>query len=314
VTHPILEITRLSKSYGAVVALDGVSLTVGPGEVVGLLGPNGAGKTTMVSIICGLRRADGGSVTVNGVDALAHPARARESIGLAPQDLAIYPVDTVSQNLALFGRLGGLLGSALLSEIDVVARALRLSDLMDRRAAELSGGQKRRLHAAIALLGHPPLILLDEATAGADVETRSAVISVVRSLAVRGSSVVYSTHYLQEVEALDARVVILDHGRVITEGSTSELVSSNGEAFVELTFRGRPPALNGRWPVTTEGSLMRVAVDDPGGAMAAIFGSLGGEARRLQSVEFVRPSLETVFLGLTGRRYEPEEDVHVVAS
>lgn len=313
-TPPILEIRGVSKSYGDVVALDRVDLNAGPGEVLGLLGPNGAGKTTLVSIVCGLRRADDGSVTVNGIDALAHPARAREHIGLAPQDLGVYPIDTVRQNLSLFGRLAGLAKRALVGEIETVATALRLSDLMDRKAAELSGGQKRRLHTAIALLNHPPLILLDEATAGADVETRSALIEVVRGLAARGSSIVYSTHYLQEVEALGARVVILDRGSVIAEGSVGQLVSANAGAFVELTFRGRPPALNGRWPVTVDGSVMRVAVDDPGRTVGAIFGSLGSETHRLQTVEFVSPSLETVFMGLTGRRFEREENADVLAS
>lgn len=313
-TSPVLEIDGLSKSYGEIVALDEVTAAVEPGDVVGLLGPNGAGKTTLVSIVCGLRRADDGSVVVKGVDALAHPERARRHIGLAPQDLGIYPIDTVRQNLALFGELTGLRGAALTAEIEAVATALRLDRLLDRKAAELSGGQKRRLHTAIALLSHPPLVLLDEAAAGADVETRSAVIEVVKGLAKRGSAVVYSTHYLQEVEALDARVVILDYGRVIAEGSVASLVSSNGGAVVELSFDGTPPGLGGRWDVTTDGHVMRVAVQDPGRAIGAIFNALGPESTRLQSVEFISPSLETVFMSLTGRRYEPEEGADVLAS
>lgn len=313
-TSPVLEIDHLSKSYRDIVALDEVTLTVESGDVVGLLGPNGAGKTTMVSIVCGLRRADDGRVIVEGIDALAQPERARRHIGLAPQDLGIYPIDTVRQNLALFGELTGLRGAALETEIETVATALRLDRLLDRKAAELSGGQKRRLHTAIALLGHPPLVLLDEATAGADVETRSAVIEVVKGLAARGSAVVYSTHYLQEVEALDARVVILDYGRVIAEGSVASLVSSNGGAVVEMSFDGTPPRLAGRWDVTTDRDVMRVAVQDPGRAIGAIFDALGPETTRLQSVEFISPSLETVFMSLTGRRYEPEEAVDVGAS
>ena len=313
-SQPALAIEDLRKSYPDTVALDGVTLTVSSGEVVGLLGPNGAGKTTMVSIVCGLRRADAGSVYVMGVDALARPEEARPHIGLAPQDLAIYPMDTVRQNLAFFAELVGLRGATLSQELDEVASALRLTDLMDRKAAELSGGQKRRLHTAIALLGRPPLILLDEATTGADVETRTALIEVVRRMAERGSAVVYSTHYLQEVEAIDARVVILDRGAVIADGLLADLVSRNGGAFVELVFDGPPPGIAGRWAVTVDGPRLRVAVEDPGQAMGAIFESLGPNRARLQSVALVSPSLETVFMNLTGRRYRSEGKTSVLAS
>lgn len=312
-SRPALDIQSLTKTYGEVVALDGVTLTVGPGEIVGLLGPNGAGKTTMVSIVCGLRRADEGSVRVNGVDALAHPQRARRHIGLAPQDLGIYPIDTVSQNLTLFGELSGLRGADLKSEVEAVAISLRLGDLMDRKAAELSGGQKRRLHTAIALLNSPLLVLLDEATTGADVETRSALIDVVGRLAARGSAVVYSTHYLQEVEALGARVVILDHGSVLADGSVGGLISRNGGSFVELSFDGRPPSVSGRWDLAVDGEILRVAVDDPGRSIGPLFESIGAGTRRLKSVALVTPSLESVFLNLTGRRYQQEEETRVVA-
>ncbi|HZD22903.1 MAG TPA: ABC transporter ATP-binding protein [Acidimicrobiia bacterium] len=309
-----LQIESLTKTYDDVIALDGVSLVVEPGEVVGLLGPNGAGKTTLVSIVLGLRRPDSGTVDVMGVDAVAHPGKARRHIGFAPQDLGIYPIDTVRQNLSLFGELSGLRGAGLAAGIDEVAEALRLSDLMDRKAAELSGGQKRRLHTAIALLNRPDLILLDEATTGADVETRSALIGVVKGLAAGGSAVVYSTHYLGEVEALDARVVILDHGRVLADGSVGGLISRNGGAFVELVFTGHPPIVQGRWDVTVDGNTVRVAVDDPGQALGPLFDSLGSGTKKLENVTLVTPSLETVFMSLTGRRYESEEESDVMAS
>ncbi len=311
--NPVLSIEGLHKRYGEIAALDGVDLTVSQGEVIGLLGPNGAGKTTLVSIVCGLRRADTGAVEVCGIDALANPQAAREYIGLAPQELGIYPIDSVLQNLRLFGELSGLRGERLQGQIDAVASVLGLSELMDRKAGELSGGQKRRLHTAIALLGHPPLILLDEATTGADVETRAGLIGVVRDLARRGSSVLYSTHYLGEVEDLGAEVVILDRGRVIAEGSVSELIAGNGGSLVELVFEGQPPELDGL-DSEADGSVVRVRTDDPGRAMGPIFTALGPEAGRLQSVEIINPSLETVFLQLTGRRYEKEERVDVMAS
>jgi ABC-2 type transport system ATP-binding protein len=310
----MLQIHDLRKSYGNVQALNGVSLTLEPGEIVGLLGPNGAGKTTLVSIICGLRRADGGAVQVNGINALAHPQRARRHIGVAPQDTGVYPVVSVRRNLRLFGELTGLRGSQLADQIDEVAEALQITNLLDRKAGTLSGGQKRRLHTAIALLGRPPLLLLDEATTGTDVDTRKHLLQVIRGLAARGSAILYSTHYLGEVEELDASVVIIERGAVIAEGPVQELVARNGAAVLELTFDGSPPQLDGDYEVKADGSVLRVMVDNPGRSMALVLASLGPEASRLRSVEIIRPSLETVYLALTGRRFEAGEEIDVSAS
>ena len=178
----------------------------------------------------------------------------------------------------------------------------------------MSGGQKRRLHTAIALLNDPPLILLDESTTGADVETRQALLELVKDLARRGSAVLYSTHYLQEVETLDASVVIIEHGRVIARGTVDALVSTNGGAVVELTFDGLPPGAIGRYEVTVDGSVARVSTDRPGGSIPDILSALGADASRLTDIEIIRPSLETVYLGLTGHRYEPGEELDVAAS
>ena len=286
---PALQVSGLTKTYRSIVALEKVDLVLEPGEMVGLLGPNGAGKTTLVSIVCGLRRADAGSVSVCGVDAVKDPQQAREHIGLAPQDLGIYPVDKVRQTLKFFGELEGLRGSRLRTQIDKVAEALHLNSLMDRKAGELSGGQKRRLHTAIALINEPPLVLLDEATTGADVETRASLIELVSDLAHQGSAVLYSTHYLGEVEELDARIVILDRGRVIADGSVAQLTSSNGRSFVELVFTD---------------SQRRIQVQDPAKELAEILKGLGPESTDLAAVHIIRPSLETAFLELTGRRYQ----------
>ncbi len=304
----MLGVRDLRKAYGPVQALDGVSLTLEAGDIMGLLGPNGAGKTTLVSIICGLRRADAGSVHVNGIDALAHPGKARQHLGLAPQELGIYPIDTVRQNLRLFAELAGLRAPALASSIEGVAVALRLDDLMDRKAAELSGGQKRRLHTALALVHRPPLILLDEPTVGADVDTRAALIEVVSEVAGQGSAVLYSTHYLHEIEDLGARVVIVDRGAVIAEGSLEDLVASDGGTYVELTFDGATPTLDGSFDQEIVGDVLRVSVADPTRGMARIMTALGSDVARLQGVEMIKPSLEAVFLSLTGRRYDAETE------
>ena len=303
----MLAIRELRKTYGSVTALDGVDLQVNSGEVVGLLGPNGAGKTTLVSIVAGLRRADSGSVRVGAFDALRHPQQARQLIGFAPQDMGIYPIVTVRQNLALFAELTGLSGSQLSSEIEAVADALRIDDLLDRKAGELSGGQKRRLHTAIGLLNDPPLILLDESTTGADVGTRAALLELVRALADRGSAVLYSTHYLQEVEALDASVAILEEGAVIARGPVSELVSSHGDAVVELSFDGPAPDLRLETRVERDSNVLRVATHDPTGTLARIMAELSNGGPSPRGVEIIEPSLETVYLSLTGHRYRDDD-------
>ena len=298
----MLRVRGLTKAYGPVQALSDVDLDVDAGQIVSLLGPNGAGKTTLVSIVAGLRRADAGQVEIDGLDALARTPEVRRRIGLAPQELGIYPVVTVSRNLQLFGELAGLRRRALGERIAEVAPALGLDDLLDRLAGELSGGQKRRLHTAIALLHEPPLLLLDEATVGADVETREALLSLVRRLADDGAAVLYSTHHLYEVEALRASVAILDRGRMIARGDVPELVAAHATPVVDFTFAGPPPPL----PVATQrvaGHRVRVATDEPARTIAEVTGSLDGRGVALVGVEVLQSDLKAVYLALTGHRY-----------
>jgi ABC-2 type transport system ATP-binding protein len=310
----MLHTEGLRKAYGDVVALRGVDLDVAPGEIACLLGPNGAGKTTLVSIVAGLRRPDAGVVEVDGLDATARSVEVRRRIGLAPQDLGIYPVVSVRRNLELFGRLAGLGPRELRRRIDEVADALRITDLLDRQGGRLSGGQKRRLHTAIALLHRPPLLLLDEATTGADVETRAHILDLVRRLAADGSAVLYSTHYLQEVEDLDANVALLDGGSVIARGAVAGLIAAHADPVVELTFRSEVPAIAADGHATVDGRRLRLATTDPAATLTRILPQLPPGA--LDAVEIVRPSLEAVYLTLTGRRYEQadQEGERVAAS
>src|SRR5207245_992383 len=239
----------------------------------------------------------------------------RRHLGLAPQDLGIYPTLTVRHNLQFFGELADLRGPELRRRIEEIAESLELTEFIDRQARFLSGGEKRRLHTALALLGRPPLLLLDEPTSGVDVSTRAKVLDVVRSLAAAGSAICYSTHYLAEVEGLDASVAILDRGRVIARGGVAEMVRSHGASVLELSFEddGRPlPTLAG-YRTEAQDTLLRVFVEQPAVEAARVLAMLGPEAARLQSVEIVASNLEAVFLALTGRRYESEEAEHVLA-
>lgn len=220
---PVLAADGLVKCYGGTKALDGFSLSVAPGEIVGLVGHNGAGKTTFVEVVAGLVKPEAGQVRIGGVDALRDSRRARRMIGVAPQEQALYPSATVRDNLRLFGALAGLRKAALRAAIDHVAAELRLSEVLDQAVGLLSGGQRRRTQAATALIGSPRLLLLDEPTAGADPETRAALLAAVRDRAAAGAAVLYTTHYLPELTELGATLAVARAGRIIARGDQQSL-------------------------------------------------------------------------------------------
>ena len=304
----MLSVTGVEKRYGDRVALDGVSLSVGAGEVLGLLGPNGAGKSTLVSIVAGLRPPDRGAVTVDGIDVLAAPALAQTHVGFAPQEIGVYEVLTVRENLSFFADLVGLRRQARTRRVDEVASRLGLGVLLDREAFRLSGGERRRLHTAIAFLHRPALLLLDEPTVGADVETRASLLEMVLEAAADGAAVVYSSHYLPEVEVLDASVAILVRGRIIASGRLEDLVVEHGHTGITLCFDGPVPELplNGV-AATIEGDVLTIETPDPAGSVANVLQRLGRDASRVRTVDLLRPSLESVFVALTGQRYSAED-------
>jgi len=201
----MLRVDGVTKAYGEHPVLRGVDLDVAAGQILGLVGANGAGKTTLISIITGLRRCDGGSVAVGGVDALAHPKRAAGSLGLAPQELGIYPTLTARENLYDFARLAGMSSRAARTRTAEVAELLGLTEQLGLRGDQLSGGQKRRLHTAMAILHRPRLLLLDEPTVGADVTSRAGILEIVRATAAAGTAVLYTTHYLTELSSSTPR-------------------------------------------------------------------------------------------------------------
>ena len=305
----------VKKRSGDTDALCGVDLRVEAGEIVGLLGPNGAGKTTLVSIVAGLRRADAGRVTVDGIDVARNTQAARRRLGLAPQDLGVYVSLTVRENLQFFAELADLRGGLLRQRIDEVADALELTTLIDRPARTLSGGEKRRLHTAMAMLHRPPLLLLDEPTTGVDVRTRAHLLDVVRELAAAGTAVCYSTHYLAEVETLGASVAILDRGLMIARGTVTDLIRTHGTSAIELCFEGEPPPTEiPGYRTEIDGQVLRVFCASPAEEAAGVLAALGPSAAALRSLDIVAPSLEAVFLALTGRRYEVGESSSEEAS
>ena len=301
----MLQIEGLRKSYGTLEVLKGVDLHVAPGEICGLVGANGAGKTTLVSVVTGLRDADGGSVRVSGLDALrprgADRAALRSAIGCAPQELGVYPTISVRANLEFFGRWNGVRGRLLGDRMDQVCDALDLRDLLARRAGDLSGGQKRRLHTALAMLHAPRLLFLDEPTVGADVVARMKLLQAVKRTAAAGCAVVYATHYLAEIETLGASVAVLDGGHIRERGTLQQVVSRHGQARAELEFNGEAPCLEG-WQ--RQGNRLMVLTADPASATAAAITRLEGAAHRLRNVRIVPASLESAYLQLTGHAAE----------
>jgi ABC-2 type transport system ATP-binding protein len=301
----LLRVEQLRKSFGPVTALDGVDLSIRAGEILCLLGRNGAGKSTFVSVVSGLVVADSGHVLIDGRPARPWDNEIRSFIGVAGQETGVYPPLTVRETLVGFGRLYGLRRKELVARVEEVSDALDLEDLLEVRVQTLSGGQRRRVHTALALINRPRLVLLDEPTAGVDVPTRNRLLQVVRNLAAEGAAVCYSTHYLHEVEALDARVVILERGRVIASGTCRELIAHHGTGFAELTFAGRAPRIEWNGDVVTEPrrGTLRVACSEPHVAVAGLIDQAVRQRCVVHAVEIVRPSLEGVFLALTGERF-----------
>lgn len=306
----MLRARGITKSYGDVHALRGADLAVDPGQVVALLGRNGAGKTTLLSVLAGLLVPDAGSVDLAGIDALKDPEQAAKLVGIAPQETGIYPILTVRQNLEFFGELASLDRTGRTNAALDVAERLGLTPLLDRRGGQLSGGEARRLHTACALVHAPQLLMLDEPTVGADVGTRLQIIDAVKALAADGAAVIYTTHYLPEVEALEAEVVIIDDGQVLASGRQEELVDRYQVNGLRFEVSGPLPdhALFARpdielSEVTTDTYRMLGSVD-----MSDLLVAFGDEARRLVSVETLKPDLETVFLAVTGTRLDDESD------
>jgi ABC-2 type transport system ATP-binding protein len=309
----MLEVRGMEKAYGDVVALSGVDLDIAPGEVLGLLGPNGAGKSTLISIVAGLTAPDRGTVRVCGLDVWSNRLQVRRLLGIAPQELGVYLQLSVSQNLRFFGKLAGLTRADLNDRIATVSEALGLGDLLDRRAQELSGGEKRRLHTGAALLHGARLLLLDEPTAGVDIATRNSILALVKRLAADGTAICYATHYLPEVEALDASIAILEDGQFTTKGTVGDLIATFDEAVVEIRFDTSLPtdlAVEGR--VDGDECLVRLRTRDPGVTISRVLTSVGHFSNQVATVEIVQPSLESAFLAITGHRFDANAPRQVV--
>lgn len=312
--EPVLDLAGVVKRYRGrpVAALDGVDLRVDAGQVLALLGPNGAGKSTLVGIAAGLVAPDAGQARVTGVDPRRNRRVVRRRVGLAPQEIGLYPPLTVVQNLRAFGEAQGLGRRAARERAHELLEPFALTALAERATGQLSGGERRRVHAAAALVARPRLVLLDEPTAGADPQTRNAILAVVRAVADDGAAVVYTTHYLPEVEQLDADVALLETGRIIARDPLERLIARHAAPALLLRFAGAVPSLvAARADAVVErdehgDERVRIASPDPATALRELLVGLGDGAAAVTGAEIVRPSLEAAYLALTGRRTADE--------
>ena len=301
----MLSFDHVTKKYGALTALDDVSLTVAPGEFFGLLGPNGAGKSTLMSIAAGLRSANSGRVTLDGVALSTTDAATRVALGLVPQHIALYPELSAEQNLAIFGRLYGLFGNLLRERIEEVLAAVQLGDRRHDPVKTFSGGMQRRLNLASALLHRPKVLLCDEPTVGVDPQSRNAIFEYLERLNAAGLAVIYSTHYMEEATRLCSRIGIIDHGRILALGSLDELLTRlpfEEEIRFPATAETDPFAarLGSQGEVVTADGVhrFRPRANAPLSEFYRAAELLQLPAR-LFTVQ--RPTLEGLFLHLTGR-------------
>lgn len=308
--EPLLQVDGLQKSYGDRKAVDGVSFSINAGETFGLLGPNGAGKSTTVMMIAGLLGRDAGTVSLRGEPVDARAESLRRTLGLVPQNLAVYPDLSAGENLAFFGRLYGLRGRRLKERINEALERTGLSDRAKDAAGGFSGGMKRRLNFGIALLHRPELLILDEPTVGVDPQSRAHLLSSVRELSREGVAVIYVSHYMEEVQALCECVGIIDHGQMIKCGRISELLSETA-AEVRMTVRGRLDygGVNGTVHIDQSRDETRVVVRrDPQRnlgwerAFGDVMQEIARSGNRISSIETAEPNLEQLFLNLTGSR------------
>jgi len=304
----LVEVKNLVKRYKDVLAVDNVSLSIEEGEILGLLGPNGAGKTTTINAMIGLTRADSGEIVIFGKNFKDCELEIKRDLGVVPQDIAIFEDLTAYENLCYFGKLYGLKGSLLKERVE---EALELTGLLDRKKQypkKFSNGMKRRLNIACALVHHPKLIIMDEPTVGIDPQSRNHIIQSIKKLNKMGSTIIYISHYMEEIEEICTRIVIMDHGRVIAKGTKEELkalMTSDERVVVELstanyTLVDNIRKLSGVKDAYVNGNELTVISQKNSKNLNGIIDHVS-ESSEIISLNVEQPSLETVFLTLTGR-------------
>jgi ABC-2 type transport system ATP-binding protein len=305
----LLEVKNLIKRYDDYLALDHINLSINEGEIFGLLGPNGAGKTTTISILSGLTNYDGGEVKFMGKEIRRHEMDVKQEIGIVPQEIALFDDLSAYENLDYFGRLYGLKGKLLKERIDEALIFTGLTDKRKDRPKKFSGGMKRRLNIACAIVHHPKLIIMDEPTVGIDPQSRNHILQSIKELNRMGSTIIYTSHYMEEVKEICTRIAIVDQGRVIAEGTQEQLtslVSSEETLVIELSsinyslVEQIKKIQNVRECNALENRL-EVIGKKGGQNIGRVVQLITESGIEITSINIEKPSLESVFLTLTGR-------------
>jgi ABC-2 type transport system ATP-binding protein len=315
-TDVMIEAEGLAKSYGETRALDGVDFSVPAGTILGLLGPNGAGKTTAVRILTTLARPDEGRGNVAGFDVVSHPAEVRRRIGVAAQDATLDGLLTGRQNLFLVGELCDMGRSASRARATELLAQFELTDAADRVLKGYSGGMRRRLDLAASLMTRPPVLFLDEPTTGLDPSSRQRVWDAIRELIGEGVTVLLTTQYLDEADTLADRIVVVDHGRVIANGTPQELKEASRSARLQVTLAtSHPqavtaiaPLVEGQVHVSEDGRRLNAGVDVTPGLATSVVRALDEAGVLVDDIEVRQPSMDDVFFSLTGDHITPDQD------
>jgi ABC-2 type transport system ATP-binding protein len=306
----------LTKRYGDTQALAGVDFSVQAGTILGLLGPNGAGKTTAVRILTTLAVPDSGSATVAGIDVVRHPGEVRRHIGVAAQDATLDPLLTGRQNLVLVGELSDMGRGAARARAAELLEQFDLTGAADRVLKGYSGGMRRRLDLGASLMTRPPVLFLDEPTTGLDPTSRLRVWEAVRQLIGEGVTVLLTTQYLEEADALANRIVVVDHGQVIAEGTPLELKEASRSAHLEVTLAVAHPGaaaaisslVGGPVHVSEGGRRLSAGVDRSTGLATTVVRALDQAGVLVDNIEVRQPSLDDVFFSLTGGHIDFEDE------
>jgi ABC-2 type transport system ATP-binding protein len=311
----MIEAEDLQKRYGETQALAGVSFSVPAGTILGLLGPNGAGKTTAVRVLTTLARPDQGRAVVAGIDVVKHPGEARRHIGVAAQDATLDPLLTGRQNLVLVGELCDM-GRGARARAAALLEQFELTDAAARVLKGYSGGMRRRLDLAASLMTRPPVLFLDEPTTGLDPTSRQRVWEAIRELLDDGVTVLLTTQYLEEADELAHRIVVVDHGRVIADGTPLALKQASRSAHLEVTLSAPSPAAVGAVAplvpggvvhVSDDGRRLSAGVDAGTGLATTVVRALDAAGVLVDNIEVRQPSLDDVFFSLTGGHIEGGE-------
>jgi len=306
----LAKVANLTKAYGDVQAVAGVSFEIQEGEIFGLLGPNGAGKTTIINVLCTYTEPTGGEVVVAGHSVAAEPDAVKRAIGVVPQDIALYADLNASENLRFFGRMHDVPEPVLKRRIDELLQLVGLTEHARKRVEHYSGGMKRRLNLAVGLLGEPRFLMLDEPTVGVDPQSRNAIFENIQALNRGGLTVLYTTHYMEEAEMLCDRVAIMDEGQIIALDAPQHLINSLGTGLIHIGIRddtdeellAQLRALPRVRRVTRRNDTLAFETVDAQQALLGIIGLFNETDTPMTSLEILEPNLESVFIQLTGKQ------------